>query len=80
VHNVPTTSARTICAELIKHALAQTWPEGVDSDVVLDRPKDLRHGDYACNVALQLARTLKRSPREIANAIVAAIPASAYVE
>jgi arginyl-tRNA synthetase len=80
VHSVPTTSARGICAELIRQALAQAWPDGSNSDVVLDRPKDLRHGDYACNVALQLARTLKRSPREIANAIVAAIPPSSYVE
>ena len=34
--------------------------------LVLDRPKDAKHGDYACNVALQLARALKRKPRDIA--------------
>ncbi len=35
-------------------------------EVALERPKDPAHGDYATNVALQAARNLGRSPREIA--------------
>jgi arginyl-tRNA synthetase len=35
-------------------------------EVSLERPKDPAHGDYATNVALQAARNLGRSPREIA--------------
>ena len=70
------TDARALCAELIQQALTARWAEGPDVAVVLDRPKDPRHGDYACNVAMQLARTLKRSPREIAQAIVTAISPS----
>src|SRR5688500_11342398 len=69
------TDARALCAELITR-----WPDGPDAAIVLDRPKDPRHGDYACNVALQLARGLKRPPREIAEAIVTALPASAAVQ
>ncbi|HYH42427.1 MAG TPA: arginine--tRNA ligase, partial [Burkholderiales bacterium] len=48
--------------------------------IVLDRTKDPLHGDYACNIALQLARVLKRKPREIAEAIVAALPPSPLIE
>jgi arginyl-tRNA synthetase len=75
-----THDGRTVCAELIERALHAAWPETSHPGVVLDRPKDPRHGDYACNVALQLARTLKRSPREIADTIVRAIPDSAHLD
>lgn len=37
--------------------------------VELDRPKQAEHGDLACNLALQLARPLKRKPREIADLV-----------
>jgi len=48
--------------------------------IVLERPKQAEHGDYACNVALQLAKALKRAPREIAAQLVAALPASPHLE
>jgi arginyl-tRNA synthetase len=35
-------------------------------EVRLERPRDPSHGDWASNVALTLAKELKRSPREIA--------------
>lgn len=75
-----TTDAKTFCAQLIDQALHTAWPANTHPGVVLDRPKDPLHGDYACNVALQLARTLKRSPREIAATIVAALPPSPYLD
>lgn len=59
---------------LVKTALQQAFPEQSQIDFVMERPKNALHGDYACNVALQLARPLKRSPRDIANAILAALP------
>ncbi len=40
----------------------------VDSDVVLTRP-DPQFGDYATNVAMQIAKPLGRNPREIAEEI-----------
>ncbi|MDC3414959.1 arginine--tRNA ligase [Aquibacillus sp. 3ASR75-11] len=40
-------------------------------DVVLDQPKDKTHGDYATNIAMQLARIAKMAPRKIAEDIVA---------
>ena len=41
--------------------------------VVLERPKVQAHGDLACNVALQIAKPLKKNPREIALAIAEAL-------
>ena len=47
---------------------------GVDNTpVVLERPKVAEHGDLACNVAMQLARSLKKNPREIATSLVQAL-------
>jgi arginyl-tRNA synthetase len=79
-HQTPPTNARAVCAELIRQALIRAWPDGADSSVVLDRPKEAHYGDYACNVALQLARVLKRPPRDIAQAIIAAITPSPYLD
>ncbi|MBC7573773.1 MAG: arginine--tRNA ligase [Herminiimonas sp.] len=43
------------------------------ADVVLERPRDPSHGDIACNIAMQLAKRLKKNPRELATALVAAV-------
>jgi len=41
--------------------------------IELDRPKQAAHGDLACNVALQLAKALRMSPRQAAEAIAAKV-------
>ncbi|MGB2875989.1 MAG: arginine--tRNA ligase [Gaiellaceae bacterium] len=48
--------------------------------VELERPNDPAHGDYATNVAMQLAPARKRAPREIAEELAAAASALAEVE
>jgi len=45
-------------------------------NVVLERPRDASHGDIACNIAMQLAKPLKKNPRELAQAIVAHVLAN----
>ncbi len=45
-------------------------------NVVLERPRDPAHGDIACNIAMQLAKPLKKNPRELAQAIVASLLAN----
>ncbi len=37
--------------------------------IILVRPRDPSHGDFACNIAMQLAKALKKNPRELAQAI-----------
>ena len=38
--------------------------------ISLERPRDAAHGDIACNIAMQLAKPLKKNPREIAKTIL----------
>ena len=46
----------------------------------VDQPRESGHGDYACNVALVLAKPARRNPREIAQAIAERLPGSKRVE
>ena len=74
-------SFKTHLADLFGHALRTVSPELADSlSVVMDRPKQAQHGDYACNLAMQLAKPLRRSPRDIAQALIAALPASTVID
>ena len=41
-------------------------PDDVPASVTVERPKVKEHGDYATNIALQLARPAGRPPREVA--------------
>ncbi len=44
--------------------------------VTLERPRDPSHGDLATNIAMQLARPLKKNPRELAQALANAVMAN----
>ncbi|MGU9952268.1 MAG: arginine--tRNA ligase [Gammaproteobacteria bacterium WSBS_2016_MAG_OTU1] len=50
------------------------------NEVQIQPPRDKRHGDYACSVALQLAATLKRSPPAIAAEILQYFVAPSFVD
>ncbi len=52
-------------------------------EISLERPKNRDHGDYATSIALQLAKSAGRNPREIANLLqpeIAKIPGVSSVE
>ncbi len=58
-----------------------TLPEApTAAALVIERTRDTQHGDFATNVALRLAKQARKNPRELAAAIVAALPVSALVE
>ena len=67
-------------AGLFAHALAKVAPQQPASLVEIERPKQAQHGDWACNLAMQLARLEKKKPRVLAEALIAALPASDWVE
>jgi arginyl-tRNA synthetase len=46
---------------------------------VIERARSREHGDFACNVALLLAKPARAKPRELAEKLVAALPANALV-
>ena len=64
---------------LLQQALASVAPSATDTPIHLERPRDPTHGDFATNLAMQLAKTLKKNPREIAQQLVAELPVSVLV-
>ena len=66
--------------KLLQAALATLPPDILPADirptVEIERTRDPAHGDFATNVALQLAKPARKNPRQLAQAIVDAIPAS----
>ena len=54
-------------------------PHDVAVQVEIDHTRSKEHGDFACNVALALAKAAKAKPRELAERIVKALPASPLV-
>ena len=66
--------------DLFARALHEVAPDHVGATVLIERPKQASHGDYACNLAMQLAKPLRKSPRDIANALIAALPKSEVIE
>lgn len=59
---------------LIQNAAERCVAEGAfDAEippVQLQRPKHPEHGDFSCNIAMMTAKAAKKSPREVAAAIV----------
>jgi len=72
------TDLKSQLAEWLSAGLARVAPECAPQ-IALERPKQPQYGDYSSNVALQLAKTLKRNPRELAAALIAALEPSPRV-
>ncbi|HUF20144.1 MAG TPA: arginine--tRNA ligase [Burkholderiales bacterium] len=71
---------RAMLESALRDALAIVAPEAASIAIVIERPKSPQHGDFASNVAMQLAKPLKRNPRDIAAAIVDALPPNAWLD
>ncbi|MEC3885008.1 arginine--tRNA ligase [Halobacillus sp. HZG1] len=57
--------------EIVRSVLAaELASEEEMPEVILEQPKDKAHGDYATNMAMQLARVAKKNPRAIATDLV----------
>src|SRR3954470_1471470 len=69
-------------AELLKSTAAAVLAEhGLDTaalpeTVTVERPRNPEHGDYATNVALQLAKKVGANPRELAGWLATALAAA----
>lgn len=51
-------------------------PDDLQPNIKVDPTKDKAHGDYATNLALMLAKPAGKNPRELAEALIAALPES----
>jgi len=49
-------------------------------DIKIERTRDQSHGDYACNIAMVLAKQAKTNPRELAATLLENIPESEIIE
>ena len=68
-------SVQSKAAEAILKALESATKSGsltaqIPEKIILDRPKNREHGDYATSIALTLAKTANLQPRTIAELIV----------
>jgi arginyl-tRNA synthetase len=55
-------------------------PEILANSIQLDRPKSIEHGDFSSNLAMMLAKPLKKNPRELATLIIEKLPTSPFIE
>ncbi len=70
---------QTQIAKLISTAISRLQSAGeisseVQADIQVTHSKDKAHGDFACNVALQLAKQAKMPPRQFAELLLAKLP------
>lgn len=66
-------------AERLAAAIRTAFPD-VDAVVGVSRTADPQFGDFQSNIAMQLAKPMKRNPREVASAIVEALDFSGLAE
>jgi arginyl-tRNA synthetase len=55
-------------------------PEVASIRTTVERTRDPRHGDFTTNIAMRLAKSVGRNPREIAQTIIGALPQSELVD
>ncbi|WP_428623114.1 arginine--tRNA ligase [Sedimenticola sp.] len=72
---------KNLIQQLVSQALDAVAAEGGMGDApipqpIIERARDPRHGDFACNVALVLAKAARCKPRDLADRLIAALPAS----
>ncbi|MEQ1773639.1 MAG: arginine--tRNA ligase [Burkholderiales bacterium] len=72
--------AKSAIVDLLATALHAVAPEAVGTAITLERPKQTLHGDFSCNLAMQLAKALRAKPRDIAQKLVAALPVSPLID
>lgn len=71
-------------ASLLEHAIDTLRQQGVvpadaHPSIQIERTRDKRHGDFASNVAMLLAKPAGKKPRDLAEALIAALPADSAV-
>ncbi len=59
---------------------AGTLPaDAATPDFVIERPREASHGDFSTNAAMTLAKAARSNPRQLAQALVDALPADAAI-
>ena len=72
-------------AQLVEQAVTSLpdlaeMPEVASIRTTVERTRDPQHGDFTTNIAMRLAKSLGRNPRDIASMIIDQMPASELVD
>jgi arginyl-tRNA synthetase len=72
---------KQLLQDLLQQAVSQLkaqaiLPADLNIDIQLEKTRDPKFGDFACNLAMQLAKPLKQKPRDIAELILKHLPVS----
>ncbi|MFC1664373.1 arginine--tRNA ligase [Pseudomonadota bacterium] len=68
---------RQLIAESVQQLVSKgDLPTGLTIEPTIERARQKQHGDFACNIALVLAKHAKTNPRELAQKIIANLPPS----
>lgn len=70
---------------LLSEALAELKRNGIvphelNPEIQLNSSRQKEHGDYACNLAMMLAKPVGQPPRDLAAAIIQALPVSDLID
>ncbi|RZI85468.1 MAG: arginine--tRNA ligase [Rubrivivax sp.] len=71
--------AKRALLSALGEALRRVVPDAAFTPV-FEAPKQASHGDLACTAAMQLAKPLKKNPRELAQALIDALQAEPAVQ
>ena len=76
---------QTTISSLLEAAIEKLQADGIltqdtNANIQVARSKDKSHGDFACNIAMQLAKQAKMPPRELAEKLLSAFPANDEIE
>ena len=75
---------KQLIENLIKNSISSLDKDGsvnpnLVANIRVDRTKDRAHGDFATNIAMILAKPLKKNPRQIAEDIIASLPKDDHI-
>ncbi len=66
-------------SSLLTQAAAKIGADTSQINLILERPKSAEHGDFSSNLAMMLAKPLRKNPRELASSLINALPQSEYI-
>jgi arginyl-tRNA synthetase len=72
-------------SDLLKISVSALIEEGVISvdvpaDIYIERTRQRDHGDFACNIAMILAKSARMKPRDLANLLLSRLPQNTLID
>ena len=66
-------------SSLLTQAATKIGADTSQINLIIERPKSAEHGDFSSNLAMMLAKPLRKNPRELASSLINALPQSEYI-